>query len=101
MPNQRGSAAAVAENKITAVRTRRRMTAEPQQAARHVLVHASMNRCVVACVLVFVSGCACPDPRREDKPFASRAQLAAEIDACFAQDSACEPLCRKALALDM
>src|SRR6185503_17094582 len=50
--------------------------------------------------LVAVSACDCPDCKVETTAFATRASHYHAIDACIADDTYCEALCRSVLELD-
>src|SRR5438067_209623 len=84
---------------ITGTTSSERMASRVSKWHARCFFQAVMNKAWLALVCAAV-GCTCPDPRREDKPFAARASFASEIDACLAMDAACETLCRRVLQLD-
>jgi hypothetical protein len=53
-----------------------------------------------ASLIAGAPGCLCPDQTLEDRATVLRGAFAPEVDACLADDRACETLCRAALGLD-
>ncbi len=93
---QRIERAAVAERDLTADRAVVGVRGQRDGAERErVAQYAAMTRTL----FVLLASCGCPSGRHDVDIVASQSQFKFQIDTCFADDRACDELCRAALGL--